>query len=122
MRRSGKVYCSNRCQADYQWERYIERWQAGEETGVISIGHISQHIRRYLVLKYGERCSQCGWAARNPVTGKVPITVDHIDGDWNNNREENLRLLCPNCHSLTPTYQGLNRGKGRPWRYKKVRT
>jgi hypothetical protein len=74
-----------------------------------------------LIAKYGERCSQCGWAERNPVTGKVPITIDHIDGDWNNNREENLRLLCPNCHSLTPTYQALNWGKGRPWRYKKVK-
>lgn len=119
--RPEKVYCNNVCQGDYNWKKYIGRWQAGLESGNISIGHLSSHVRRYLIVKYGERCSQCGWAERNPVTGRVSVTVDHIDGDWQNNREDNLRLLCPNCHSLTPTYQGLNRGNGRPWRYKKVR-
>jgi hypothetical protein len=43
----------------------------------------------------------------------VPIEVEHIDGDWRNSRVENLTLLCPNCHSLTATYRGLNRGRGR---------
>ena len=40
-------------------------------------------------------------------------TVDHIDGNSDNNSEENLRLICPNCHSLTSTYRGANRGHGR---------
>lgn len=47
------------------------------------------------------------------MTGKVPVVADHIDGDWQNNRPENLRLLCPNCDSLQPTYGGLNKGNGR---------
>lgn len=33
-----------------------------------------------------------------------------------NNKEENLLLLCPNCHSLTSTYKGANKGNGRPGR------
>ncbi len=70
-------------------------------------------LRHYLVAKYGEKCSRCGWAGRNPVTGRVTIEVEHIDGDWRNNRPENLTLLCPNCHSLTPTYKALNKGHGR---------
>jgi hypothetical protein len=45
------------------------------------------------------------------------VEVEHIDGDWQNNNPENLILLCPNCHSLTPTYRGLNRGRGRARRF-----
>ncbi len=57
-----------------------------------------------------KRCALCDndgiWHGR-----PIPLEVDHIDGDWRNNRVENLRLLCPNCHSVTDTYRG--RGKGR---------
>ena len=35
----------------------------------------------------------------------VPLELDHIDGDHGNNAKENLRLVCPNCHALTPTYR-----------------
>ena len=49
----------------------------------------------------------------NLKTGLVPLVADHIDGNWRNNVENNLRLLCPNCDSLTPTYAGSNRGNGR---------
>ena len=41
------------------------------------------------------------------------LVADHIDGDWRNNVENNLRLICPNCDSLTSTYAALNRGNGR---------
>jgi predicted HNH restriction endonuclease len=39
----------------------------------------------------------------------LALEVDHVDGDWRNNRRENLRLLCPNCHSTTGTYRGRRR-------------
>lgn len=55
----------------------------------------------------------CGWGKINKFTNKVPLEVDHIDGDFRNNKIENLRLLCPNCHSLTSTFKNLNKGKGR---------
>ncbi len=50
------------------------------------------------------------------MTGRIPVEIEHIDGDWTNNLPSNLTLLCPNCHSLTPTYRALNRGRGRDWR------
>lgn len=53
------------------------------------------------------RCELCGWAERAP-DGRVPVELDHINGDKNDNRLENLRILCPNCHALQPTHRGLN--------------
>lgn len=74
------------------------------------------HIRRYLMELHEEKCSVCGWGERNPRTGRVPLHVDHIDGDARNNRPHNLRLLCPNHHALTETYGNANRGNGRAGR------
>ncbi|MFH8784861.1 HNH endonuclease signature motif containing protein [Streptomyces roseoverticillatus] len=67
---------------------------------------------RGALLAFGvtDRCVLCGIEATWQGY-PLPLEVDHIDGDWRNNRIENLRLLCPNCHSTTDTYRG--RGKAR---------
>jgi hypothetical protein len=112
------AYCSNQCQRDFEYEQYIERWKAGSEAGGMGITAkgLSGYVRRYILTKYNFSCSICGWDKKNPATSKSPLDIDHIDGDSENNKETNLRLLCPNCHSLTPSYKNLNRGKGRQWR------
>ena len=110
-------YCSNICQADYQYKQYINRWKSGEETGLSGEYGISQHIRRYLMNKYSCRCQLCGWGEVNQYTNTTPLEIHHIDGDYKNNNEDNLQLLCPNCHSLTETYKSHNKN-GRKQRAK----
>lgn len=113
VKRINAIYCCNRCQHDYQYKQYIIKWKSNEISGVTYNGSISGYIRRYLFEKYDYKCSKCNWLERNIITNTIPIEIDHIDGNSENNNESNLRLLCPNCHSLTPTFRSLNNGNGR---------
>ncbi len=106
-------YCSNACQQEYQSEIKVKKWRVGKATGLETTGVVSSYVKNYLRKKYNNKCCLCGWARVNPKTGLVPLVADHIDGNWRNNAESNLRLLCPNCDSLTPTFAGSNRGNGR---------
>lgn len=54
------------------------------------------------------KCEMCGWAQK-ALDGRIPLELDHINGDRYDNRIENLRILCPNCHSLQPTHRGRNK-------------
>lgn len=115
-------FCNNKCQQEYNYKEYIKRWKNGEESGLQGEYGVSDYIRKYLFKKYDNKCTCCGWGKMNPYTKTIPIDVEHIDGNYLNNKEENLILLCPNCHSLTPTYKGANRGKGRKARAKYYKT
>lgn len=57
------------------------------------------------------QCEICKWAIS--VDGRLPLELDHINGDVHDNRLENLRILCPNCHSIQSTHRALNKRKGR---------
>ncbi len=58
-----------------------------------------------------EECEFCGWSKMSK-DGRIPVELDHINGDRNDNRLKNLRILCPNCHSLQSTHRGKNKKKG----------
>lgn len=107
--RNNKKYCSVKCQCEYKNKEYINNWLNGNIDGIVGKYGISQHIRGYLFKKNNNKCQICGWGEVNPHTGNVPLEVHHIDGDYTNNSEENLQLLCPNCHSLTETYKNSNK-------------
>lgn len=107
------LYCSNNCHMEHRYITYIDKWKKNEVDGKRGKDGISKNIKRYLFEKYDNKCSKCDWSVKNEYTGNIPLEVEHIDGNSENNKEENLTLLCPNCHSLTETYKGANRGNGR---------
>lgn len=93
-------YCSNKCQLVFQRKQKVEDKIANHRT-----------IKNHLIDIRGYGCEQCGlkiWLEKS-----IPIEMDHINGIYDDNRLENLRLLCLNCHGLTPTYRAKNKGNGR---------
>lgn len=108
----GKVkFCDLKCSYDFIYKEYIKKWKNGIIDGTKVNGIMpSNFVRKYLFEKYNNRCCKCGWNEVNKKSNKIPLQINHIDGNSSNNKEENLELLCPNCHSLTSTYGSLNRG------------
>lgn len=70
---------------------------------------IKQRIVANSLLEY--KCNKCGidyWQGETII-----LDLDHINGNNRDNRLENLRYLCPNCHSQTDTYKGRNKNTGK---------
>lgn len=64
-------------------------------------------LRRRILEERNYTCEECGIG--NMYNGKpLSLELDHIDGNNSNNSVENLRILCPNCHSQTPTHRSKN--------------
>jgi len=119
-RQRGK-YCSNACQQDFQSKEIIRKWLDNEIDAKDNGHQIRDIIRDFILKRDNYQCIECGWHETNPYSGTIPLELDHIDGDYNNDRPENLRAICPNCHSLTPNWKSLNRGSGREYRRKKLK-
>ena len=100
-------YCNSKCQNEHRTNLIFNKIESGDLTLNF------RQYKKYLIEKYGNACMECGWSKVNSISNKVPIELEHIDGNSENNSLNNLKLLCPNCHSLTPTYKGLNKGNGR---------
>ena len=110
----GRKYCSQGCSgASNKFD--IDAWLQGKVSGATVMG-CSPAIKRWLLEQCGHKCPKCGWGEIHPITGKVPLEVNHIDGDSTNNNPNNLEVLCPNCHSLTPNFRALNKKSSRTHR------
>lgn len=82
---------------------------------LIQNSHFGLYRLKERLFKLGikeKKCEECGWAKMSP-DGRIPIELDHINGDRHDNRLENLRILCPNCHSLKSTHRGRNKANRR---------
>lgn len=102
--RHSNKFCSIECSSKGRINKTIERFNLGEVSERPTIRKILSKLRGY-------RCECCGigsWQGK-----KLTLQVDHIDGNAGNNMPENLRLICPNCHSQTDSFSGGNKGNGR---------
>jgi len=115
----GKITINKFCSHICQQEKNRKIRNKKIESGDLTLG--VRNYKKYLIEKYGEKCMECGWCEINKTSNKVPIELEHIDGNSENNELTNLKLLCPNCHSLTPTYKALNTGNGRHNRKERYR-
>jgi len=113
--RYGIKYCNNAvCKARGQHGtlEQIESWLSGKIDASVPAGDTRVNLafwaRNYLLEEADWKCTKCGWNEVHPLTGKPPLEIDHIDGNRLNNTRENLVVLCPNCHALTPTYRRHN--------------
>lgn len=108
-RKRRNTYCSLECCNNEKREEKIKSWLGGDmEVAIKKDGRLSDTVRNYLLNRADYRCEVCGWGERNRFSESVPLEVHHIDGNYLNNHISNLKVLCPNCHSLTPNYRALN--------------
>lgn len=64
----------------------------------------NQHRVRRICIENGWKCSSCG--LEEWLGNKIPLELHHKDGDNCNNSENNICVLCPNCHALTENWRG----------------
>lgn len=88
--------CSRLIQAGIVKQRQIELFQKGQLHHAIAIKKVIKHL-------HGSKCEICGQIDTHNNKPLV-LQLDHINGDSDNNLPENVRLLCPNCHSQTDTF------------------
>jgi hypothetical protein len=109
LKKSQSKYCSRKCSGEKPREDLIKLWLEDKDSGSDSNGTLRAVFRRYLIKEANYKCSECGWDKPNPITKTAILTVDHVDGNWKNNKFDNLKVICYNCHTLTVTFGSLNK-------------
>ena len=94
------MFCGNKCQQELSMKDKVKNGTASVKT-----------LKRFLIHEHGNKCWTCGITEWN--NNPIVMDLEHIDGNSENNNLENLSIICPNCHSQTPTYKGKNVGNGR---------
>ena len=94
---SRNKFCSIECQKEFQYNEYIKKWKNnGCAFYIFAQCHSGVYrslYKTFLFNKYKNKCSRCGWGEKNIYTGKIPLEVEHIDGNYKNNQEESNKEL-----------------------------
>lgn len=120
------LHCGKRWQSKYEictpceLDLRVQAWLDGDNSVTMDQGatkETKKFVKEHLIATRGDKCEVCGWDEKAP-DGRSIIQMDHIDGNCMNNLVDNLQLLCPNHHAMTPNYGSLNKGSGRAHRRK----
>jgi 5-methylcytosine-specific restriction endonuclease McrA len=103
---SKNKFCNPACRGEYKQFINKRKWLNGNSQVIERTT-----IRRYITEERGYKCECCNISNWNnkPLT----LQVDHIDGDPSNHKPNNVRLICPNCHSQQENWGAKNKGSGR---------
>ena len=105
-------YCNSKCSGSHRAQQRIDGYLL-EGNFTSKNKQLPIFIKQY-IRNRDETCAVCNTREWNGSS--IILEVDHIDGNYTNNSPDNLRALCPNCHSQTNTYKNRNRGNGRTLR------
>ena len=111
---SEKVKESNKNRPKEMWEKIGLKRKETHKQNILTLNYedLSFESLRFRILYEQEnKCNRCGldkWLGQDII-----LELEHKDGNNKNNVRDNLEMICPNCHSLTPTYKALNVGNGR---------
>lgn len=110
-----KIYCSTKCQGEFKSKETYKKFLLGEINSINLLSYSPVAAKKYILKEQNCKCTICG--AENKWNGKELIFIlDHIDGNSQNNRRNNLRLVCPNCDTQLDTFKSKNKGSGRHFR------
>ena len=98
--------CSKKCASIYKREVAYDKIKLAN-----GIGCDARALKRYLIACTGHKCCICNGTEWNGQP--MPLVMDHINGRANDNRLENLRLVCGNCDMQLPTYKSKNKNSDR---------
>ena len=100
-------YCSIKCQKEFEWNLLKTEYEnSGEYTS-----KNPRTAKKFLIEKRGHKCEMCGFS--DWLGTPILLIFDHIDGNSDNWKINNSRLICSNCDATTVTYKKRNYGKGR---------
>ena len=80
-----------------------QAWNKGQQLKDWSKYSNMKHFRKHLLKKRNFKCESCNRKTWNKK--QIPLEIHHVDGDRTNNKLDNLKVLCCNCHAITKTWR-----------------
>ena len=102
-----KTFCSVVCRETVRW--FNTKKQIEAQGGWSRFNPVQ--IKKWLEEQHGWKCSICGLTEW--LGNRIPLVMDHVNGNPEDHSCDNLRFVCGNCDMLLPTYKSKNKGNGR---------